>query len=209
LYRKLQTLFYWPNAKRLAILNRAIRISGEMENPLKEQDSQILRRAFGRICLQAGLFFTLFGWLPLRAEAVLRLGDKAPKVTLKDLKGNQVALPNDFKGKVALLHFWASWCPSCRPEMTSIESLKQVYGAKGVFPCSINLGESKEAALRYINDIKITYPVLLDPGSLTVKPFGISGIPTFYILDRENVVRFKILGRADRDSLEKMIRTLL
>jgi cytochrome c biogenesis protein CcmG, thiol:disulfide interchange protein DsbE len=180
-----------------------------MNDWLKEQDSQILRRDFGRICLQAGFLFAMLGCLPRRAEAVLRIGNIPPKVTLNDLKGNQVTLPGDFKGKVALLHFWASWCPSCRPEMTSIESLNQVYSAKGVFSCSINLGESKEAALRYIKDIKITYPILLDPGSSTVKPFEISGIPTCYILDRENGVRFKILGRTNRDSLEKMIRTLL
>ncbi len=139
----------------------------------------------------------------------MRIGDIPPKFILNDLKGNSFIFPGAFKGKVTLFHFWASWCPFCRKEMASLESLNRVYGAKGVLPCSINLGDGKEAALRYIQDIKITYPVLLDPRYSIVRPFGISGIPTCYVLDRGNFVRFKILGEANKDGLEKMIKALL
>jgi cytochrome c biogenesis protein CcmG, thiol:disulfide interchange protein DsbE len=180
-----------------------------MKDCLKESDSQISRRHFGKICIETGFFFTVLGGLLYRAEAALRIGDIPPKFILSDLKGNPFTFPGAFKGKVALFHFWASWCPFCRTEMASLESLNRVYGSKGLSPCSINLGDGKEAALRYIQDIKITYPVLLDPSSSMVRPFGLSGIPTCYVLDRGNVVRFKILGEANKDGLEKMIRTLL
>ena len=167
------------------------------------------RRMLFRVWLAALAGFLISGWPPNKAEAALRTGDIPLKITLYDLKGGHFLLPDAFKGQVALIHFWASWCPACRTEMALLESAYHRYGGKGLLPCSIDLGESKEAALRYIKDMKITYPVLLDPSSSTVKPFGISGVPTSFVLDRGNVVRFKILGEVNRDGLEKMIRTFL
>lgn len=167
------------------------------------------RRDFLRIGLVSGLYFIIPGWRPQKAEAVLKIGNIPPTITLIDLNGGHFRVPEIFKGKVALIHFWASWCPSCRKEMATLESAYLKYSGKGLLPCSIDIGESKEAALRYIKNMKITYPVLLDPSSSTVKPFGISGIPTCYVLDRGNVVRFKILGEVNGDGLDKIVRTLL
>lgn len=175
----------------------------------ENQDFLIERRHLLNLALRAGLGLFLFGWLNKEAEAVLRVGDILPRVVLSDLKGNTVALPADFKGRVAVLHFWASWCPSCRAEMVALEDLYRAYGHRGLVPCSIDVGEGQSAALSYVRDLKISYPILLDPRSQTVKPFGVSGVPTFYFLDRQGALRLRVLGEANRAGLERAIRLVL
>ena len=162
-----------------------------------------------RMAAVAGLGVIIPGWLPRRMEAAVRVGDTPSKVTLSDLKGNSVVLPSDFKGKVALIHFWASWCTTCRGEMTALESVYGKYGRRGVVPCSISVGESREAVVSYLKNMTISYPVLFDPSSSTVKKFSISGVPTYYVLDRECVIRCRILGEANKEGLDRIIRTLL
>ena len=154
-------------------------------------------------------FGVFLGWMPRRAEAALRVGDVPSKITLNDLKANRVVIPSDFTGKVTLIHFWASWCPTCRGEMTSLEAFYTKYGGKGVVPCSIGLGENVERALSYLKDMAVSYPVLLDPNSSSRRLFGIAGIPTYYVLDRKSVIRHKILGQADRQGLDRIIRILI
>ena len=157
----------------------------------------------------AGVGLTITGWMRSRAEAAVRVGDAAPKFTLSDIKGHGVNIPSCFRGKVAVIHFWASWCPTCRGEMKALELLYGTYGEKGVTPCSIGIGEKRETAVSYLGNISVTYPVLLDPDSSTRKPFGIAGIPTYFVLDREGTIRHKILGKADPKGLGRIVGSLL
>jgi thiol-disulfide isomerase/thioredoxin len=157
----------------------------------------------------AGVGLVIPGWLPRRAEAAFRVGDVPSRITLSDLRGNSVIIPSDLAGQVVLIHFWASWCPTCRGEMKTLESLYEKYRGKRVTPCSIGIGEKKETAVPYLKNMTISYPVLLDSGSSTRKPFGIAGIPTYFVLDRESVIRHKILGKADPEGLDKIVRSLL
>ena len=108
-----------------------------------------------------------------------------------------------------MIHFWASWCPTCRGEMAALETIYGKYGGKGVIPCSIGIGEMKETVVSYLKNMTLSYPVLVDPLSSTVKPFGVDGVPTYYVLDRERVIRYRILGEANKEGLDKIIRTLL
>ncbi|OPY91790.1 MAG: Thiol-disulfide oxidoreductase ResA [Syntrophaceae bacterium PtaU1.Bin231] len=167
------------------------------------------RRDFLRVAAAAGLGLVLPGMTACRKETGLRIGDVPPQATLTDLHGNPVVLPSAFRGSIVLIHFWASWCPLCRAEMGVLESLFLRYGKGGATPCSVGVGESRETAEAYLGTERPTYPVLLDRSSSLVKPYGIAGIPTTYVLDRGNVIRHRILGRIDGDGLEKMITALL
>ena len=157
----------------------------------------------------AGVGLTIPAWLSSCAEAAYRVGDAPSKVTLSDLKGNSVVIPSDFKGRVIVIHFWANWCPTCRGEMIALENFYSKNGGQGVTPCSIGIGEKRETAVSYLKGMAISYPVLLDPGSSTKKPFGVSGIPTYFVLDREGVIRHRILGKADPEGLENMVKSML
>jgi len=165
------------------------------------------RRLFLRVLAAVGAGLVLPGWMLRSGYAAVRVGDVPSTVVLKDLKGDSVAVPSDFKGKMALLHFWASWCPTCRGEMSALEAIYAQYRHKGILPCSIGLGERRETAVSYLKNLTLSYPVLLDPGLTLRKPFGVSGIPTYFVLDREGVVRHRILGEAKRGGLDKIIGT--
>ena len=171
--------------------------------------AEISRRIFFRMAAAAGIGLTVTGWMPLRVEAAFRVGDVPSRIALSDLRGNSVVIPSDFKGQVVLIHFWASWCPTCRGEMTALDSLYGTYGRRRVTPCSIGIGEKRETAVSYLKNMTVSYPVLLDPDSSTRKPFGVAGIPTYFVLDREGVIRQKILGKADPKGLEGIVRSLL
>jgi len=173
------------------------------------QSTAVPRRVFLKTAVAVASSLIVPGWMPCRAEAAFRVGDVPSRATLSDIEGNKVVLPSDYKGKVVLIHFWASWCPTCRGEMKVLEDFYAKYGAKGVLPCSLGLGEKKETARSYLKNMNISYPVLLDPGSSTRKPFGVAGIPTYFVLDREGVIRHKILGKADPKGLERIVRSLL
>ena len=167
------------------------------------------RRTFLRMIAAAGAGLIVPGWMPLRVEGAFRMGDVPSRVTLSDIRGGSFTIPSDLAGKVALLHFWASWCPTCRGEMKALESVYGQYGGKGVIPCSVGIGEKKETAVQYLKNLAVSYPILLDPDSATKKPFGVSGIPTYFVLDRESVIRHRILGKADPERLDRILRTLL
>ena len=188
----------------LRVRQGMIEVEGKIQVP-----AETSRRFFLRMIAAAGVGLTIPAWLARRVEAAFRVGDVPRSITLSDIKGNNVVIPSDFKRRVVLIHFWASWCPTCRGEMAALEAFYAKYGGKGVIPCSIGLGEKKETATSYLKNMTISYPVLLDPYASSRKPFAVSGIPTYYVLDRKGVIRHKILGEADKQGLDRIIRALL
>lgn len=167
------------------------------------------RRCFLQAVAAAVAGLALSGWLPAPLAAAFRAGDVPSRFPLSDLQGNRVVVPSEYGGRVLLIHFWASWCPACRGEMAALEGLFGRHGAKGFVPCSIGLGEKRETAAAYLRCREVSYPVLLDPDSQTRRPFGLTGIPTCFVLDRRGVIRHKIVGVADGGRLEKLLLSLL
>jgi thiol-disulfide isomerase/thioredoxin len=143
------------------------------------------------------------------AEGAVKIGDVPPRADLLDLKGRKVSLPDDLKGRVGLLHFWASWCPYCRKEFMAIESLFQQFKSKGFLPYSINVGENTVAVEAYLATLKVTYSIPLDADSSTAKRYGITGIPTTLIVDRGGLIRLRILGEINKDELIKRVAALM
>ena len=115
---------------------------GRNKMPLPAETS---RRLFLKMVMAAGLGLVIPAWAPRHAEAAFRVGDMPPKTTLVDLQGNHCVIPADLRGKVALIHFWASWCPACRGEMVGLEAVYRRYRGKGILPCSIGIGEKRES----------------------------------------------------------------
>lgn len=159
--------------------------------------------AFGGVMLALTLF------PPTALQAAPRSGDLLPKTALTDLKGANVTIPADFKGKVAVIHFFATWCAYCPKEVAALQSLSRRYGDKGVIACSVDVGETRDKVASFAEEQRVSYPILLDPSSAAAKQYGVTGIPTTYILDRSGVVRFKILGEITVEGLEKILRSLL
>ncbi|MCK9392431.1 MAG: TlpA family protein disulfide reductase [Syntrophales bacterium] len=176
----------------------------------REKEIRLIgRRDFLKTGMTVGLSIVIPGVMSCKGKEVPGVGNSLSEVALNDLRGNKVMIPANCRGKVALLHFWAGWCPTCRTEMLNLEAISHEYGGQGVIPCSIGINENRETAMSYIRNINITYPILLDPHATTQKRFGISGIPTYYFLSREGIITYKVLGTIDKTRLEKMVRAIL
>jgi peroxiredoxin len=120
------------------------------------------------------------------AVSKLEAADRARQdanFTLQDLQGNSWTL-KDLGGKVALVNFWATWCPPCRKEMPDLEALGKRFKDQGLVILAIS-DEDAAKVKPFIAERQFTFPVLLDPGRKVNKLFDVEGIPKTFIYDRE------------------------
>jgi peroxiredoxin len=139
----------------------------------------------------------------------LKIGDAPPRIALHDLKGSMVRLPDDFRGKVVILHFWSGGCSSCKEEMPAMETLYGKYGRKGLVILAVNVGQRRDMVKKLVQEIGISYPVLLDTDKEMASKYDVVGLPRTYLVDRNGVIRYKILGAASEEMLKKKILSLL
>jgi thiol-disulfide isomerase/thioredoxin len=135
------------------------------------------------------------------ACAGVALKDAAPDFTLEDLDGRNHALSN-YRGKVVLLNFWASWCPPCRFEMPSIERLYQSKMKQSFMVLGINQGESSENAFASLGLFKPmpTFPILLDSKSQVAKSYSVQGLPSSFLINRDGRIVMRAEGARDFSS---------
>jgi len=101
--------------------------------------------------------------------------------TLPDATENKLSL-RDFRGKLVLLNFWASWCLPCREEMPAMEYLYREFQNKGFVILAVNVRDKKEDALALIQELKVTYPVVFDPTGRWILAYGAWGLPNTYLI---------------------------
>ncbi len=143
----------------------------------------------------------------------LAAGDAAPAVVLPVLSGSdssELAL-GDLSGKVVYLDFWASWCGPCRLSLPQLEQLRRELGPRGFEVFAINVDEDESDARDFLAEIPVSYPVLRDGSGETPAQFGILGMPTGFLLDRQGVVRRVHQGfrRGDGEKLREEVLMLL
>ena len=136
----------------------------------------------------------------------------APDFQLQDMDGAPQAL-SDYRGRVVLLNLWATWCPPCRKEMPSLERLFLRLRAEGFVVVAVNQWETPDHVFSYLGQLEVqpTFPVLFDRESKVADAFGVKGLPTSFLLDRQGRVAFRAVGGRDFDhpDVERTIRELL
>jgi len=110
--------------------------------------------------------------------------------------GTKIAL-SQLKGKVVFLNFWATWCGPCRSEMPSMEAVYQKLKNKGFEILAVNLGDSKNEVSAFMNEYKLSFPVLLDEKSMTGSYYNIQAIPTTYIINKQGLIVARLIGSAN------------
>jgi peroxiredoxin len=133
----------------------------------------------------------------LGIEAVER--KLAPDLFLKDLDGNIVRL-QDLKGKVVLLNFWATWCPSCRFEMPLMEALHKELNSQGLAVLAIALRENAEDVRAFYNEHRLSFPALLDRDAKAAELYDVWSLPTSFVIDKHGYVVGKVIGYRDWNS---------
>jgi peroxiredoxin len=148
-----------------------------------------------RLCLTLFVLGALFaGCSREKAEAPATVGSPAPDFTLRDLAGHEVRLA-DLRGNVALVNFWATWCPPCREEIPSMLRLNRAMAGKPFRMLAISIDEGgKQAVEAYLSKDGAALPVLLDTDSKIGKRYGITGVPETFIIDRKGVIMKKVIG---------------
>ncbi len=133
------------------------------------------------------------GDAPEAPSLKVKVGDAAPEFALKDLAGAEVTLAS-LKGKVVLLDFWATWCGPCKAAMPAIQKIADDYKDKGVVVLGINTWEnSPDAARKYMEEKKFTYPCLL-AGDALAEAYGVPGIPTLVVIGKDGAVALIEVG---------------
>jgi len=133
---------------------------------------------------------------------------KAANFTFKDLNGKEVSLA-DFKGKVVLVNFWATWCGPCIHEMPALEKLYQAYKDKGFQIIGLTVSSRESQIPLKISKTGITYPILLDAEPAVVKYGGFSSVPQTFIINRDGEIVKQIVGSRPYETFENEIKKLL
>lgn len=104
-----------------------------------------------------------------------------PDFNLATPDGKKISL-KDYRGKIVLLNFWASWCVPCREEMPAMEKLYQEYKDKNFTILAVAVKDRRQAAIDFLKELKITYPIALDPDAKVGQEYGAFGLPATYII---------------------------
>lgn len=141
-----------------------------------------------------------------RLARIEMLGKPAPAIEGTDIDGRRVSLA-DFKGKIVLVDFWATWCPPCVAELPTLNSLYSRYGDKGFAIVGVNLDSMREGVReanrvlpgvrRFLVDFRVSWPNLMNAagGSDIAKAYGVTDIPATFLIDRDGkIVQVELSG---------------
>ena len=121
-----------------------------------------------------------------------------PDTIFTDPEGNEHSLA-DWRGKVVLLNFWATWCAPCREEMPSLAALQTELGSDDFEVVTIATGMNRLPAIeKFLSEIKVdNLPILLDPKQQLARPMGVMGMPVTVLIDRDGHEIARLIGGAD------------
>jgi len=120
----------------------------------------------------------------------------ASDLELPNVTGRPVRL-EDFRGRVVLLNFWATWCVPCRDEMPALETLSRELGPKGLAVVGVNFKESKGEIQEFVREHGLGFPMLLDARGKVAEQYQVRALPVTFLVDRRGMVVGTILGIRD------------
>jgi len=126
---------------------------------------------------------------------------------LPDLDGKMVKLSN-FRGKVVIVNFWATWCPPCRKEIPSMQRAWQILKDKKVMILAVHVGGNVDKVWTFLTDFNADFPVLLDSRGRTPRAWPMVGLPTSFVVDPEGRIVLRAIGGREWDD-PAVIQSLL
>ena len=136
--------------------------------------------------------------------------EKAKDFSLKGLDGKEYKLSN-FRGKVVVLDFWATWCPPCRASLSFFENIHKKYKDKGLVVVGVSVDMSDRVVKKFVESKGLTYLILLDKDNLVSDLYNVFSIPTTIIIDKNgNIVTKKVgFNKSYERYYEETVKKLL
>jgi len=114
----------------------------------------------------------------------------APAFKLANRAGGDMSL-SDLKGQVVMINFWASWCGPCRQEFPALDQIYSKYKPMGFQMVGINVETEKADAERFLGKTPVSFPILFDPDNQVSGSYGVSAMPTTFLVDRQGRLRWQ------------------
>ena len=102
-----------------------------------------------------------------------------------------------------MLNFWATWCPPCRYEMPFLQEIYEEWSDKGLVLLTVDIGESSATVSDFMQDNRLSLPVLLDTSQVVAQRYNITAIPTTFFIDKDGIIQEKKIGAfTGKESIE-------
>ena len=137
-------------------------------------------------------------------------GGATPPLALADIEGKRHSLEGH-RGKVLLVNFWATWCEPCTKEMPSMRRLRASLAGRPFEVLAVNLGEGEGRIRRFLEQVPLDFPVLLDADKSVAKSWKARILPASYLVGPDGRIRYSVLGEIDWDgeAARKTVESLL
>ena len=133
-------------------------------------------------------------------------GEPAPGFNLQNLSGEAVKL-GDFRGRVVVINFWATWCGPCIQEMPMFQTYHQKYGPDLVM-LGVNQEEKSEEVQKFTSEFELTFEMLLDTDAHVADLYRVFGLPATVFIDREGILRFHHIGVMTEEQFSRYLIAL-
>ena len=206
---------FWIDRERDLVLQQRTESSTKAPDGTAIQQTETFR--YTKIAINEPIDASVFTFVPPagakqveqfgggRPAAADLSGQPANDFTLSDLEGRKHRL-KDFRGKVVMLDFWATWCGPCRRQMPLVEKLGTEMKGKGLVTFAVNQGESSETARKFLTKNNYATTTLLDQKSEVGRAYKVSGIPTLVIIDREGKIAAHYVGLRNEETLREGLK---
>ncbi|MDD5242084.1 MAG: TlpA disulfide reductase family protein [Sulfuricella sp.] len=149
----------------------------------------------GTLCLLLGIGQTVF------AEELKPYTGTTPALQLKDLGGKPHDL-KDYRGKVVMVQFWASYCPPCLKEMPSMVRLEKKLAGKPFVILAVDMGETEQEVKGFLAKVKTDFTILMDSDGKALADWKVFVAPSTFLIDPKGVIRYTLQGGAEWDAPE-------